>query len=1188
MSDSVLVIGGGIAGIQASLDLAKGGARVVLVEREATIGGVMAVLDKNFPTLDCSICIEAPKMSEVDLHPNIEILSLAEVDKVEGEPGNFRVTVRQKARYVTDECTRCGECATVCPVVLPNEYDSGMAARKAIYTPIPQSAPGAYMIDMEHCLNDPPNYLPCNHCVEACAPKSIDLLMPKEQLLTREVGSIIVAVGYDMLDPRKLKEYGYGTHPDILTSLEFERLINSAGPTDGEIVRPSDGQHPRNILFVLCVGSRDRRFYHYCSRFCCMYSIKHAYQALDHGLDDVTVLYMDIRAYGKGFDGFWERTRDAGAKFVRGRPARIRVSEKARKREGEKAKKREGENVGGVLRGSPTLGGSPPPATRSTIEVIYENTETATRVVQDFDMVVLANAVTPPEGLADLAARLGIELDSDGFLRATEMQGGLITTTRYGIYAAGCDTGPKDIPDSVAEGSGAAALAVSHLTARYWPEPPDVEPMPNIEIPRVGVFVCHCGSNIAGVVDVEQVAAYAQTLPDVVYTSHQMFSCAGNTQAEIEEAIKEHQITRVVIAACSPKTHESIFRGVLIRSGLNPYLLEMANIRNMDSWVHKFEKEKATVKALDMVSMAVEKARRLVPLESSHLPLTQRALVIGGGIAGMTAATALARQGYETHLVEKGDHLGGMLTQLEHIAPANLEAAGIVAAKAQDLAQAGVHLHLNTEVETIGGVVGNFHAHLSDGVDLDIGAVVMATGSIAYQPEEFNYADDPRVITNLELEELLSYKLKVESSKSAADKQLSTFDFRLSTDIERITFISCVGARQGRIGCSRYCCTSMISQALQLRRMGKKVRVVSKDIRTYSRQAEELYEEAMRAGVQFFRYDDDRPPQEVLTVRDGDVEFYDHLLGVELRIPTDLLVLVVGLRPPEDNLADQLKLSKSEDGFYMELHPKLGPVETAVQGVYLAGASQGAKDVRESMAQALAAAGKAGALLARGEIEKEPLTAQHDPEKCIGCMRCVKVCPFNAIEQIGEPGKGTVRITEAACMGCGNCAAECPVHAIEMPYFTGEQVMAQVDAALAENPAQKCIVFTCNWCSYAGADLAGIEKRQYPTSARIIRTMCSARLEERFVARAFEKGAGAVLVTGCRLTESGSDCHYNYANVSTAKRFKRWQKKFARKGIAPERLQLRWISAAEGKEFAEKITEMDGIVREYAAREDEE
>ncbi|MGC9400615.1 MAG: hydrogenase iron-sulfur subunit [Anaerolineae bacterium] len=1155
MSNSIMVIGGGIAGIQASLDLAEAGAHVVLVEREATIGGAMAVLDKNFPTLDCSICIEAPKMSEVDLHPNIEVLSLSEVQRVAGGPGDFHVTVRRRARYVTDACTRCGDCAEVCPVVLPNEYDSGMAARKAIYTPIPQSAPGAYMIDMAHCLNDPPNYLPCDRCYEACPPKAIDFLMPPEQRVTRDVASIVVAVGYDMLDPHKLHEYGYGTHPDILTALEFERLINSAGPTGGEIIRPSDGAHPEKILFVLCVGSRDRRFRHYCSRFCCMYSIKHAYQALDHGVDEVTVLTMDVRAYGKGFDAFWQRTEDAGARFVRGRPARIRAK--------------------------------PDPATRnrhttrsSQLEVVYENTDTAQRIVEDFDMVVLANAVTPPDGLPELAERLGIALDADGFIRAEETRGGLITTTRPGIYAAGCVSGPKDIPDSVAEGSGAAAMALSHLTERAWPEPPAVEPIEDVDEPRVGVFVCHCGSNIAGVVDVERVVEHARTLPDVVHADHQMFSCAGNTQAEIEEAIREHGITRVVIAACSPKTHESIFKGVLLRAGLNPYLLVMANIRNMDSWVHKFDKEAATIKAMDMVDMAVDKARLLEPLEISHLPLTQRALVVGGGIAGMTAAASLARQGFATHLVEREERLGGMLRQLDHVAPTGLAARTLVETQARALEEAGVHVHTGAEIETIGGVVGSFHARLSGGEDLTVGAVVMATGSVPYVPKEFGYGEAPRVITNLELEKLLSCKL-------SAGEQRSTFNFELSTDVDRITFISCVGSRQGDVGCSRYCCTSMIQQALRLREMGKQVRVVAKDIRTYSRQAEELYEEAMRAGVQFFRYDDAQAPQDVIDVdggADGAVEFYDHYLGQRVRIPTDLLVLTVGLRPTEDNLAEQLKLSRSADGFYMELHPKLGPVETAVQGVYLAGAAQGAKDVRESMAQALAAAGKAGALLARGVIEKAPLTAQYDPEACIGCLKCVSVCPFNAIEQVGERGKpGAVQITEAACMGCGNCAAACPVQAIDMPYFTRAQVLAQIDAALAHAPETKCLVFACNWCSYAGADLAGIEKRQYPPSSRVIRTMCSARFEEAFVARAFERGAGAVLITGCRLTDDGSDCHYNYANRFTAKRFARWQKKFARKGIDPERLQLRWISAAEGKEYAEKLREMDEVVRRYAA-----
>ena len=310
------------------------------------------------------------------------------------------------------------------------------------------------------------------------------------------------------------------------------------------------------------------------------------------------------------------------------------------------------------------------------------------------------------------------------------------------------------------------------------------------------------------------------------------------------------------------------------------------------------------------------------------------------------------------------------------------------------------------------------------------------------------------------------------------------------------------------------------------------------------------------------------------------MNLYDELFGTRLRIPTDLLVLVTGLQAPEDNLAEQLKLARSDDGFLMELHPKLGPAETAIQGVFLAGTSQGAKDVRESMAQALAAAGKAGSLLSRGVIEKEPLTATVDLSLCSGCMRCVKVCPFSAIEQIGPVGKGgTVRILEAACMGCGTCAAECNFDAIDMPYFTKDQLLSQIDAALAEAPETKCLVLTCNWCSYAGADLAGIEKRQYPASARIIRTMCSARLEEDFITRAFENGAGAVLVTGCRLTETGSDCHYNYANRLTEERFKYWQRKLKRKGISPERLQLRWISAAEGKEFAEKVTEMDEIIQ---------
>lgn len=1122
MSDSVLVVGGGIAGIQAALDLAEAGARVVLVEKEATIGGIMAVLDKNFPTLDCSICIEAPKMSEVELHPNIEILSLAEVIEIQGEPGAFSVQIKQKTRFIHDTCTRCGDCTQVCPVALPNEFDSGMASRKAIYTPIPQSVPGTYLIDIENCLNDPPNYLPCDKCVQICPPKSIDFLLPEKKVIEREVGSVILAIGYDNLNPQEIREFGYGTHPDILTALEFERLVNSAGPTDGDIIRPSDGSHPESVLFVLCVGSRDQRFQRYCSRFCCMYSIKHAYQALDHGIPNVSVLYMDIRAFGKGFDNFWIRTEEAGAKFLRGRPSQIRAN------------------------------GS------QKIQVRYEDIDLGQNVVGEYEMVVLANAVIPPDGLVELARRMGIDLDEDGFIKANETKGGLVVTTRPGIYAAGCATGPKDIPDSVSEGSGAAALALSHLSDRYWPEPPKIEPMTGIEEARVGVFVCHCGSNIAGVVDVEEVVEFAKKLPDVVYAENQMFSCAGNTQKEIEDTIRAEHLTRVVIAACSPKTHESIFRGVLLRSGLNPYLMVMSNIRNMDSWVHKFDKPAATLKAMDMVAMAVEKARRLEPLEISHLPVTQRTLVVGGGIAGMTASVALVNQGIETHLIEREDQLGGLVKELFVISPSGIDAASLIRAKENEIHNSDVQVHYNTTIENISGVVGNFHAQLSTGEELQVGAIVLASGSTAYQPHEFQNNHDIPTITNLQLEEILKNG---------------------EPDQDRISFIACVGSRQENMGCSRYCCSSMIGQALRLRERGKKVRVLYKDIRTYSRQAEELYERAMRAGVQFFRYDNDKPPHDALKVIDNYVEVFDHLLNENIRIPTDLLVLVVGLVPTSDALFDQLKLARSEDDFLMELHPKLGPAETASQGIYLAGAVQGAKDVRESMAQALAASAKAGSLLSRSIIEKEPLTAKLIEELCIGCMRCVKVCPYGAIEPTGPVKEGIVRILEAICMGCGSCAAECNFDAIEMPYFTKEQILAQIDAALAMEPESKCLVFTCNWCSYAGADLAGIEKRQYPASARIIRTMCSARFEEDFVTRAFERDAGAVLVTGCRLTETGSDCHYNYANRLTWKRFQHWQRKFQRKGVDPERLQLRWISAAEGKEFAEKIQEMDDVIQ---------
>ncbi len=1119
-SDSVLIIGGGIAGVQAALDLADAGARVILVERSASIGGKMAALDKNFPTLDCSICIEAPKLSEIAEHGNIEILANAEVERVEGESGDFRVVVKQRNTFVGDECTRCDLCVPVCPQAVPSEFEEGMAWRKGIYTPFPQAVPGSYVIDIDLCMNEPPNYIPCNRCVEACLPDCIDFSQPLLRHHERDVASVIVATGFETIDPNLLQRFGYGRYPDVLTAMEFERLLTSAGPTGGEIIKPSDGKHPESVLFVLCVGSRDRHFYRYCSRFCCMYSVKHAYQALDHGVKNATVLYMDLRAYGKGFDAFCSRTEQEGAHFVRGHPSEISQGQR------------------GLL-------------------VRYENTDTGALESTETDMVVLATAVRPPETMDDLAGVLGIEVDDDGFLKAVESHGGLITTTRPGVYAAGCATGPKDIPDSVAEAGAAAATALTHVSGRSWPRD-EVVPGTSDERgePRIGVFLCHCGSNIAGVIDIPEAVDYARTLTGVVHAQSQMFSCAGNTQQEIVQAIRDHRLNRIVVAACSPKTHEPTFRRVLNKAGLNPFLLEMVNLRNQDSWVHKEWRDDANLKALDMVRMGVQKAALLEPLEITQQPMVQAALVVGGGVAGMAAAANLARQGIDTHLIEKESRLGGVLNDLDELAPSGVKARQVMEARSQDVWRSGVNVYLDTEIEVINGHIGNFTARLSAGQEIRAGVVIMATGAVPYEPTEFGYGTTPGVITNLELESAIE-----------------------NPPFDRVTFVGCVGSRRNGTGCSRYCCESMIGQALRLRQAGKKVRVLYRDIRTFSRHAEELYEEAARAGVQFVRYAPDVPPEEALRFEDGELFARDAMIDADVRIPTDLLVLAVGLQPTEDGLSEQLKLAHSEDGFLLERHPKLGPVEAGSPGIFICGTAQGPKDVREAVAQGQAAAAKAAILLARDTIEKEPLTAVLDDEKCIYCARCVPACPYGAIEMLGPIKEGPLQIIEAACQGCGACAAECGYDAITMPYFTREQILAQIDAALSDRPEEKILTFACNWCSYAGADQAGVEKIQYPPSARIIRTMCSARIEEDFVARAFEQGAGAVLITGCRLTEKGSDCHYNNANEQTKKRFDFWKRKYERRGIDPERLQLQWISAAEGKEFAAKIREMDAIVR---------
>ncbi|MEM4303504.1 MAG: hydrogenase iron-sulfur subunit [Candidatus Caldarchaeum sp.] len=1078
---------------------------------DITVDGVHNFIPEGIFTV--SNCIEAPKLSEVMQSRNIKVLTLSDVVEVSGGPGNFRVKVRQRPRYVTDECTRCGDCVPACPVILKNEFDVGMGARKAIYLPFDQAEPGAYVIDIENCLNKPPNYLPCNRCVEACGPKCIDFEM-KEKTHELEVGAIIVAAGSDLFDASLIPEFSYGRHPDILTAMELERLLQSSGPSRGEVIKPSDHHHPEKVAFILCVGARDKRFYSFCSRVCCMYSIKEALQLVDHGIKNVTVFYMDIRAYGKGFDEMFERARNSGVRFVRSRPGRI----------------------------IPNGHG---------IDVFYEDTTSGELRRETFDMVVLSTALTPSEELRKLADTLGIEVGEDGFIKSYEVDGDFVGTSREGIYVCGCASGPKDIPDSVTEAGAAAAKALTHLTAKSLEPEVYEETIDPSGMPRVGVFICHCGSNIAGVVDIKAAAEQARKLPYVAHVDDQKFSCSGAGTKYIENVIREKKLNRVVVAACSPKTHSPTFMRACARAGLNPYLFEMANIRNLNSWVHKNQPAEATEKAVDLIGMAVRKVALQTPLTKLKSNVVQKALVIGGGVAGMTAATVLANMGFETHLVEKERQLGGLLRYLKEIAPSGLDAQRFLRWKMMQLEKSGAKIHLGTEVTSVTGFVGNYHVTLSNGEELDVGAVIIATGGKPHEPSW------PGTAANgMHVATLMNYELE-----------------GVPDNVRNIAFVGCVGSRNQNRGCSRYCCQTIIYHALKLRRAGKNVSVFVKDVRTYSRGAEELYRKACEEGVRFIRVGQEKPIEELVQIDDGGLTAYDIVSGETVSIPADYIVLATALDPPaEITAAQHLRVAKDSEGFFLELHPKLGPVESITGGVFLAGVAQGPKDVRESVSQGLAAAAKAAALLTSPQLEKEPFIPVINTQRCTKCMRCAEVCPYGAIK--GERGKW-IEVVPGLCEGCGACVAECNVEgAITMPGFTDEQIIAQIDAALAENPQDKVIVFACNWCSYAGADLAGILKIQYPASNRVIRTMCSARVSQKFILHAFEKGAGAVFVTGCW----PQDCHYNYANLNTKKRYERWLRIIQARKIDPKRLQLHWISAAEAKRFAEKMNEAHQVV----------
>jgi heterodisulfide reductase subunit A-like polyferredoxin len=846
----------------------------------------------------------------------------------------------------------------------------------------------------------------CYQCVSACLAGAVD---HEQQSVDKEiqVGSVILSSGVDLYNPVELAQfYHYGTNPNVMTSLEFERILSASGPTMGRLIRPSDRKEPQRIAWLQCVGSRDinRCGNGYCSSVCCMYAIKDAMIAKEHshGDLDAVVFYMDIRSYGKDYEKYYLRAKEReGVRFVKSRIHTIYDD----------------------------------PVTRN-LKLVYAD-ETGKMHKEDFDMIVLSVGLQVGRQSVELAQRLSVDLNEYNFIRTEPFEP--VTTSRPGVYVCGIFQGPKDIPSSVTEASaaaGAAGLDVAEargmdIRTMEIPEEMDVTE----EDPRIGVFVCNCGINIGGVVDVPGVQEYAATLDNVVFTDNNLFTCSQDTQEKIKEKIKEEKLNRVVVASCSPKTHAPMFMETLESAGLNKYLFEMANIRNQNSWVHINNPDIATEKAKDLVRMAVARAGTLRPLKGKIINVDKRALVIGGGIAGMNAALDISGQGFNVIMIEKEKELGGMARRLHH----TIEGADIRSylRKVIDQVTASPKIEVLTNTRVIGfdGFQGNFTTEVAIGSGrkarlIEHGVIVVATGANEYQPQEFLYGRDKRVVTQVSLTDYLE--------KNGAG------------DLDSVVMIQCVGSRtEENPNCSRICCQSAVKNALLIKKKNPEtnVYILCRDIRTYGLM-EDFYSKARKLGVIFVRFDKDTPP----TVTSGDdgvlVTVRDHILCRVLEIRADLLALSVGMTASDtEELGKIMKLNRNPEGFFIEAHVKLRPVDMPGEAVFLCGTAHAPKLISETIAQSKAAASRAVTFLAKDEIQLSAITAKVDVDYCVKCLTCVRSCPYGVPKFNVESGE--IQIDEAMCHGCGVCAAVCPRQTIGLSYYEDDQIICKIDALLA-------------------------------------------------------------------------------------------------------------------------------------------
>ncbi len=914
----------------------------------------------------------------------------------------------------SEECWVCGACDFVCPTgkkislspryteptAIPNEYNTGLNRRPAIYQMYPQMIPNAPAIDKNTCVHL--NFDQCGICKEVCAAKAINY-DDADKKVELDVGAVILAPGYEVFAAETDGEYGYRRYPNVVTSLEFERILSATGPFSGHVLRPYDRREPKRIAFIQCVGSRDTENM-YCSSVCCMYATKEAVIAREHspGLN-CTIFYRDIRAFGKGYEEYYERAKKEGITYIKASPSTVKQI----------------------------------PGTKN-LKIQYSRNDNGRGMVEEeFDLVVLCVGIVsgPSKILGNL---LGLQLNEDGFIYMDPLYP--TRTSLDGVYVAGVASGPKDIPEAVMESDAAVSQCLNLLheargqliVREEYPPERDVAK----EEPRVGVFVCHCGTNIAGVVNVPEVVEYTKTLPNVVYAENNLYTCSADTCEKIKNLIVEKGLNRLIVASCTPRTHEPLFMDTMKQAGLNPYLFEMANIRDQCSWVHMQKPKEATLKSKDLIRMALAKVKMNESLYPQFVSVTRAALVIGGGVAGMTAALELAGQGFDVHLVEKEKEPGGLARKI------HFSSDGDIAKKLEDLEasvknHAKIKLYLNSQLTSIAGSVPKFESVIKTGdaeTAVKHGTIIVATGAREYKPQEYLYGENGNILTQTEFEEQL------------ANGGLKGND---------VVMIQCVGSREEpRDYCSRVCCTTAIKNALKVKELNPdaNIYILNKDIRSYGFY-EKLYRESREKGVIYIRFDENKP---TVSTNNGKlkVSVKDRLLDMDLDLPADLVVLSAGIEASETNtdLARLIKVPTTKHGFFLEAHMKLRPVDFATDGVFVCGTAHSPKNVPESILQAMAAAARAGVILSQDEIEIEPRISAPIDANCDGCAFCIDPCPYKAITLIEYMKKGAVKKTVdvdiTLCHGCGTCMATCPKQGIFVRNFRLEQLGAMVEAAL--------------------------------------------------------------------------------------------------------------------------------------------